>query len=91
MDADLDRRIDRLRKACGCRAGMAALLAASGAYGLYAAFWDSAVLGLRHRVFAALGLGLAAAVAGKLVGLLWAQLQLRRLLRQQAPRTLRGS
>jgi len=80
---DRDARIDRLRAACGCKEGAAALLLAVAAYVLVPEYFPRGDTTLTQ-VAIGLGIALAGAVVGKIVGLLIAQLMLRRLLRKSA-------
>ena len=80
---DRDDRIEQLRTACGCKEGAAALLLAVAAYIFVPEYfprgdtiWTEVAIGL--------GIALAGAVVGKIVGLLIAQVKLRRLLRHPA-------
>ena len=80
MDGQRGRQIRKLRSACGCREGLLAMLLTVGSYAGYAVLLDPAVHGTRHRVFIGLALGFAAAVVGKVTGILHARYRLRQLL-----------
>ena len=84
MGESADARIARLRSACGCRESFLAMAAAVGAYTGYAVLFDPLSLSLLHRILVGFGVGLAAAVIGKLAAILWARHQLTHLLGQRA-------
>jgi hypothetical protein len=83
MDPETERRIRRLRTACGCKSGLVAMLAAVAAY-LVASASAPGGPGVVHRLFVGAGVALGGAVVGKVAGLLWARLRLALLLRNLA-------
>ena len=84
MEGGADPRIARLRSACGCRESFLAMAAAVGCYAGYAVLLDPVSSSMLHRIVVGLGLGLSAAVAGKLAAISWARYQLVHLLGQRA-------
>lgn len=88
MDPETELRIRRLRTACGCKSGMAAMIAAIAAYVVVSVSTPGGP-GPVHRLLVGAGVGLGGAVVGKCTGLLWARVRLAMLLRRLtvAPRT----
>jgi hypothetical protein len=79
MNRSRESRIAELRSACGCKEGMVALVIGVLLYGLalrYFLIGDSTL----QRILLGIAAGLGSAVIGKLLGLLIAQVRLRRLL-----------
>ena len=87
-DDDSRRQLDGLRTECGCRAGGVTLAFSVSAYGLWA-WMNSTSRGMGPRLLAGAEIGLVAAVAGKLLGILWARYRYvalrRRLLAEDRP------
>jgi hypothetical protein len=85
----LERRLERFESACGCESGAVAMLSALILYPVYLAqgrgdLWPLTI----GEVAAGVGVIVAAAVAGKLAGVAWARLSLRRTrdrIRELAP------
>ncbi len=80
---DRETRIAGLRNACGCKEGSAALVLAVGAYLLWPVLFPDAET-TWGKVLVGVAIALGSAVVGKLLGLLVAQVRLRRLLRTPA-------
>jgi hypothetical protein len=83
MDDATRSRLAKLRAECGCTAGSLALLFSVAAYVSYALWLDPASRGAGERIAVGAGLAFCSALAGKALGILWARLQYRRLLRLQ--------
>lgn len=72
MDQDTRQQLDRFRTECGCRAGGVGLLLSVSAYLLWA--WvDPPTRGTGSVLLAVSVAGLAGAVAGKILGILWSR------------------
>lgn len=86
----LERKLDRLRRACGCEAGAVAMGVFTACYAAWAALGPDPVAG---RLGAVAGTGIAVAAAGAVLGkgagIAWARLRLRRELRNLAARLAR--
>ena len=78
-----DQRIDRLRNACGCKESFFALLLALAAYFLLPQYFPHRATSI-GTIAIGVGIAIAAAVIGKVTGLLIAQIRLQRLLRGSA-------
>ena len=76
MDPAEAGRLEALRTECGCRAGAWAVLLALLVYAVRA-WLEPAGRGWRSRLLWGAGVALAAAVAGKVLGILWARLRYR--------------
>jgi hypothetical protein len=70
MDQDTRRQLDRFRTECGCRAGGLGLLLSVSGYLLWA-WMDPTIRGTGSVLLSASAVGLAGAVAGKILGILW--------------------
>jgi hypothetical protein len=71
--AELEARIEKLRKACGCAESMAGLLVGIGFFCWLYGTGDDHGTSLWQKIIAAILIALAGATAGKILGLLWAR------------------
>jgi hypothetical protein len=83
MDETTRGRLANLGSECGCRSGLAALLISVGAYVIHALRVDPVTSSHRDQVIIGICVGLAGAVIGKVLGILLARYQYRKLLREQ--------
>jgi hypothetical protein len=81
MDRAEARRLEELRTDCGCRAGGKAVLLALVGYALWA-WLEPASRTWGSRLLQGVVVALAAAVAGKILGILWARYRYWRLARR---------
>ena len=83
MDETTRSRLAKLRSECGCQAGAVALLISVGAYVIHAVRLDPVTSSHREQVIIGIFVGLAGALIGKILGILWARHQYRQLLSTQ--------
>jgi hypothetical protein len=81
MDAATRARLARLKSECGCNAGAAAFLLATGAFVAYSAWLDPVARSLDERLVIGTMIGLVGMLIGKVMGIAWARFQYRQLLR----------
>ena len=79
MDSATRSRLNNLRTECGCRAGSVALLVSVGAYLIHVNWLDPVTRSHGERIITGICVGLAGMLAGKILGVLWARYQYRRL------------
>jgi len=80
MDDATRSRLAKLKAECGCQAGSVALLLSVAAYMTHALWLDAVSRGAGERIVVGICLGFSSALAGKVLGILWARYQYRKLL-----------
>jgi len=79
MEDALERRMATLKSECGCKAGAFALLLSVVAYSLFSMRADSVTRTNREHLIIGACVALAAALIGKVLGVLWSRYQYRAL------------
>lgn len=84
MDDTTRRRLAELKSECGCKAGSIGFVLFVSAYVSFAVWLDPAVRSLGERVVLGIAAGLAGMLVGKVLGVLRARYQYRQLLSAQS-------
>jgi hypothetical protein len=71
--AQLERKLQRVRRACGCLESFLGLLLGIGIFLIRSRTQPVPSLGLIHHIMTGVGFALSGAVIGKILGLAWAR------------------